>query len=238
VASAPQARALPAAASADVVTLAAPTHGAIGEDVVAHVLFTGTGAMRALSTKLSWDPAVVEPMGFTAGDIVLDQGGMVFSAEAGTVDGATFAGGGQGLLGEGEFAALHFHVIAAGDPKFGFARVDARDTQNHMMHINSGVLAVAPKAFVTGFAPAMPNPFRRTTTFQFALAKPGRADLEVFSVDGRRVRTVTSGVRDAGEYRLEWNGVDDSGRPLAAGVYYARLVTAQGRFTRVVTYLK
>jgi flagellar hook assembly protein FlgD len=57
-------------------------------------------------------------------------------------------------------------------------------------------------------------------------------------VDGRRVRTITSGLRDAGEYRLEWNGADDSGHRIAPGVYYARLVTAQGRFTRVVTRLE
>ena len=97
---------------------------------------------------------------------------------------------------------------------------------------------MAPKAFVTAFAPAMPNPFGHSTTFAFSLAKAGRADLEVFSVDGRRVRTITSGVRNAGEYRLEWNGADDSGRPIAPGVYYARLVTAQGHFTRVVTRLE
>jgi hypothetical protein len=35
-----------------------------------------------------------------------------------------------------------------------------------------------------------------------------------------------------------WNGRDDSGNTASAGVYYARLVTAQGHFTRIVTYLK
>ena len=97
---------------------------------------------------------------------------------------------------------------------------------------------MAPRTFVTAFAPAMPNPFGRTTMFAFSLAKAGRTDLEVFSVDGRRVRTMVSGTQAAGEHRVEWNGTDDSGRPLAAGVYYARLVTPQGSFTRVVTYLR
>jgi hypothetical protein len=238
VASGPQSRARPAAASADGVTLSAPTHAAAGEDVVVHVLFAGTGQMLALSTRLAWDPAVVAPTTWSAGDAVLDQGGVVLSAEPGTVDGASFAGGGQGLVGEGEFATLHFRVVAAGDPRFGFAKVDARDHQNHALQISSGVLAVAPKTFVTAFAPAMPNPFNRTTSFQFSLARAGRADLELYTVAGRRVRTLASGARDAGEYHLEWDGTDDSGRPLAAGVYYARLLTPQGRFTRVVTFLK
>jgi flagellar hook assembly protein FlgD len=238
VASLPQSRARPASASGDGVTLSAPTHVGVGEDVWVHVLFSGTGQMQALSTRLAWDPTVVEPVSWSAGDALLGQGGLAFSPEPGTVDGASFTGSGQGLVGEGEFAALRFRVVAAGDPRFGFAKVDARDHQNHTLAVSSGVLAVTPRAFVTAFAPAMPNPFRRTTAFQFSLARPGRADLELFSVGGRRVRTLSSGAREAGEYRLEWNGSDDSGRPLAAGVYYARLLTAQGRFTRVVTLFK
>jgi len=234
VASKPQ----PLAAASNTVTLDVPFHVTAGQDVVAHIRYSGSGTIQAMSTKLAWDPAVVQPAAYAAGDEFLAQGGLVFSAEPGSVDGASFAGVGNGISGEGEFATITFHVLASGDPKFGFANLIARDRNNHNVVVSSGVLDVAPKAFVTGFAPAMPNPFSRTTTFQFSLAKQGRAELEVFSVDGRRVRTVATGVRDAGEYRLEWNGSDDSGRPLAAGVYYARLLTAQGRFTRVVTYLR
>jgi hypothetical protein len=238
VTSAPQAHATPAASSQDALALSAPTGVHTGEDVAVRVSFTGTGRVLALSMRLTWDPAVVQPVNFTAGDAVLEQGAVLFSAEPGAVDGAVFAGAGHGFTGEGEFATVHFQVVAAGDPKFGFATVDARDAQNHNVTLATGVTSAAPRTFVTTLAPAMPNPFGRSTTFAFSLAKAGRADLEVFSVDGRRVRTITSGLRDAGEYRLEWNGADDSGHPIAPGVYYARLVTAQGKFTRVVTRLE
>jgi hypothetical protein len=238
VASAPQAHAVPAASSQDALALTAPVAVHAGEDVAVRISFTGTGRVLAMSARLAWDPAVVQPVSFTAGDAALEQGGLLFSAAPGSVDGAVFTGTGQGFTGDGEFATLHFHVVAAGDPKFGFAGTDARDNQNHTIALATGVTAVTPKSFVTAFAPAMPNPFAHSTAFAFSLAKAGRADLEVFSVDGRRVRTITSGVRDAGEYRLEWNGADDAGRPIAPGVYYARLVTAQGRFTRVVSRLE
>jgi hypothetical protein len=220
------------------VTLSVPDHVSAGETVDARILYQGTGTMQALSTTLKWDPAVVRPTGYSAGDALLEQGGLAFSATPGNVDGASFAGSGQGLAGSGEFATVHFTVLATGDPKFDFAKVDARDRNNRTVAVNSGVLDVAPKVLRTAFAPAVPNPFTRGTQFAFSLAQPGRSELEVFSVDGRRVRTLASGLHDAGEYRLEWNGADDSGHPLAAGVYYARLLTAQGRFTRVVTYLK
>jgi hypothetical protein len=35
-----------------------------------------------------------------------------------------------------------------------------------------------------------------------------------------------------------WDGRDDGGSAMSAGVYYAHLVTAQGRFSRTLTYLK
>jgi len=238
VASAPQAHATPAASSQDALVLTAPPSVYAGEDVAVRISFTGTGRVLAMSARLAWDPAVVHPVSFTAGDAVLEQGALLFSGAPGSVDGAVFTGTGQGFTGDGEFATLHFQVVAAGDPKIAFAGTDARDNQNHTVILATGVTAVTPKSFVTAFAPAMPNPFGRSTTFAFSLAKAGRADLEVFSVDGRRVRTITSGLRDAGEYRLEWNGADDSGHRIAPGVYYARLVTAQGRFTRVVTRLE
>ena len=238
VTSGPVAKSRPAGASADAVTLAVPRATTVGQDLAVQIGFTGTGRLKALAVKLAWDPAVVEPVSYTAGDAVLSQNGVVFSAEPGSVDGASFAGTEQGLVGEGEFATLHFRVKVAGDARITFASVEGRDSQNHAIDVTTKVAAVTPRTFTTAFAPAIPNPFGRTTMFQFSLAKSGAAELEVFSVDGRRVRRLASGTREAGEYRVEWNGTDEAGRPLSAGVYYARLSTAQGRFTRVVTYLR
>jgi hypothetical protein len=236
VTSAPVAHAQPAAASEDAIALSAPAQVESGADVSVPISFSGTGRVRALSVRLGWDPSVVQPVGFTAGDAMLGQGGLVFSAQPGSVDGALFTG--AGLTGEGEFATVRFHALASGDPKIRFASADARDDQNHTVNLAAGVTGATPKTFATAFAPARPNPFSRVTTFQFSLARSGPATLELFTVDGRRVRTLTRGVREAGEYRLEWNGSDDAGHPLAAGLYYARLVTAQGRWTRVVSYLR
>jgi dipeptidyl aminopeptidase/acylaminoacyl peptidase len=68
-----------------------------------------------------------------------------------------------------------------------------------------------------------PNPFRASTTVRFALPAPGRADLVVFDVAGRRVRTLVSGELNAGVHAPVWDGRDDAGRRVAAGVYFVRL---------------
>jgi subtilisin family serine protease len=72
-----------------------------------------------------------------------------------------------------------------------------------------------------------PSPFRGSTRLQ--LAVPERADvrLDVFDVTGRRVRTLLDRSVSPGEHRLTWDGRDDAGRPVAAGIYFFR-ATAPG----------
>jgi flagellar hook assembly protein FlgD len=48
--------------------------------------------------------------------------------------------------------------------------------------------------------------------------------LELFSVDGRRVRSLESGWLAAGDHNAAWDGRDAAGRDVAAGIYFARLI--------------
>lgn len=42
-------------------------------------------------------------------------------------------------------------------------------------------------------------------------------------VAGRRVRVLADGLYGAGVHRVSWEGADDAGRPVGAGVYFYRL---------------
>ncbi len=68
---------------------------------------------------------------------------------------------------------------------------------------------------------AAPNPFRTTTSFRVTAA--ARQTLAIYDVAGRVVR-VLHGQGDYG-----WDGRDAQGRPVAAGLYVARLRLADGR---------
>jgi hypothetical protein len=57
-------------------------------------------------------------------------------------------------------------------------------------------------------------------------------ELAIFGLDGRRVRDLASGPRPAGAYHADWDGRDDAGRGVAAGLYLARLDGPDGRFIR------
>ncbi len=84
----------------------------------------------------------------------------------------------------------------------------------------------------------LPNPFNPKTMIRFALPNTGQARLDVFDVEGRRVRVLANGNHDAGEYELSWDGRDDAGRSLSSGVYFYRLQAEDLNQTRKMLLLK
>ena len=91
---------------------------------------------------------------------------------------------------------------------------------------------------VTLLLPSLPNPFRQSATMAFSVAHAGPVELDLYAVDGRRVRTLVRDYREPGEYHAAWDGRDDGGHTLASGVYYERLQTVDGPRTRVVTFVR
>ena len=57
----------------------------------------------------------------------------------------------------------------------------------------------------------------------FSIDRPGRVALRVYDAAGRVVRTLVDGPKDAREYGAIWDGRDEQGRALPAGVYFYTL---------------
>jgi len=81
---------------------------------------------------------------------------------------------------------------------------------------------------VTTLGLAHPNPFNPSTTIEFALASPGNARLDVYTIDGRLVNTLVNRGLAAGPHSAIWNGTDQQGRAVASGTYFYRLTTTGG----------
>ena len=99
------------------------------------------------------------------------------------------------------------------------------DTCETMLVDNTHPVDAPPPNLDSGvtLAPATPNPFRFATALRFTLPEAGAVDLEVFSVDGRRIRSLARGERPAGEHFVTWDSRDDAGRDVPTGLYLARL---------------
>jgi len=80
---------------------------------------------------------------------------------------------------------------------------------------------------VAGIASVTPNPFNPVTTIRFGVVTAGTVDLTVFDVAGRLVAHLAHGAMPAGEHAIVWEADG-----VASGVYFARLTTPDGTWTR------
>ena len=80
--------------------------------------------------------------------------------------------------------------------------------------------------------PTSPNPFRDRTTIRFALPAATSHSLTVYDVAGRRVRTLSSGFREAGTHDAVWDGRSEDGNLVPSGVYFYSLTADAGELRR------
>ena len=105
-----------------------------------------------------------------------------------------------------DYVGLQGHDLTPGYP------VELYETRQYV-----GVKQAPPAGSVPVGLTIGPNPFGRLVRISFNLPRAASAELGIYAVDGRLVRTLpaTSGA--------VWNGADDTGKPLGRGVYYCRL---------------
>jgi len=222
----------------DVVSVGATDAVTAGQVIDVPVQLSGAGDLQGLSVSLRYDASVVAPEGVTGGDWFADQQGIVLSPGGATID-AALLGAGSGVTGEGLLATVRFRALAAGDPAIGVSSTIGRDANNGSVTILVGQpLAVQAVAFKTALQPVRPNPSRGLSTLGFSLASESRVDLSIYSVDGRKVRTIVNGVQPAGSYRFTWNGADDQGTSLKSGVYFVRFTTDAVKATERVMLVR
>lgn len=68
-----------------------------------------------------------------------------------------------------------------------------------------------------------PNPFTEGTYIEFKLNKPGEYRVSVIDVNGRSLRIFKGDDQNSTFQTIYWDGKDDSGKPIATGVYFYRL---------------
>jgi len=68
-----------------------------------------------------------------------------------------------------------------------------------------------------------PNPFNPSTTIEYELPEPGNVRLDIFNILGQQIRTLVDGWEDTGMHQVTWDGRDDRGNGVGAGLYLYRL---------------
>ena len=99
-------------------------------------------------------------------------------------------------------------------------------------------IAEAPRVLSIENVRIAPNPFNPLTRIRFELESNQRIRVEIFSINGRRVRILADQVFTAGWNTLAWHGKDESGRQTGSGIYLVRIQGEAVAKTHKITLLK
>jgi hypothetical protein len=83
-----------------------------------------------------------------------------------------------------------------------------------------------------------PNPFNPGTTIKYSLAQDGPVRLVVLNISGQIIRHLVDQIEPTGDHSVFWDGKDDSGGFVAAGVYFYQMTANSHTLLGKMTYAK
>jgi hypothetical protein len=74
-----------------------------------------------------------------------------------------------------------------------------------------------------------PNPFNSGTSIEFNLKKEEKITIEVYNLNGQHIKTIASQKSfSPGDHTLQWNGENEDGQSVKAGMYIFRIRAGKG----------
>jgi subtilisin family serine protease len=83
-----------------------------------------------------------------------------------------------------------------------------------------------------------PNPFNMNTLIRFSIPYGGDAELDIFDLLGRRVKSFNLNNLNAGVHEIIWDGRNGDGETLASGIYFYKLEMGKLSQTKRMTLIK
>jgi hypothetical protein len=85
-----------------------------------------------------------------------------------------------------------------------------------------------------------PNPFYsgQWTIFTYAVPQTSHLELALYNRLGQKVKALADDAVAQGSYQILWDGSDESGRPVASGIYFCILQADGKSLSRTLTFLK
>ncbi len=72
-----------------------------------------------------------------------------------------------------------------------------------------------------------PNPTRELTTRRINLTRPGFTSLEIYDMNGPKIKSLCEEKLPAGTHEYRWNLDSDKGEPIAGGAYMCHFVSGK-----------
>jgi hypothetical protein len=106
-------------------------------------------------------------------------------------------------------------------------------------HPSTAVIPMSGEPTTYKLEQNFPNPFNPSTKLSFSLPQREVVDLAIYDVHGRLVKNVVDyQPHDAGTYRVDWDGKNNSGEHVASGIYFAKMQAGTFSATKKMTLVK
>lgn len=148
----------------------------------------------------------------------------------------------------GEQAPYRRRVIARNAPNTGTYhwRVPYRLPAGEFYRVmikRAGGSSDASDGFFSILAPnyslkATPNPTVQGTKISFEMDEPSSASVRIYNIKGQCVRTLVNSQTLSGSQSLYWDGNDQQGRKVSAGLYFARISLPEASAVQKIIVLK
>ncbi len=104
--------------------------------------------------------------------------------------------------------------------------------------LRSHTITITLKAHSLELYQNYPNPFNPKTTIAFTLPERAHANLAIFDLEGKLVKTLINEKTAEGLSENTWDGTDNKGAAVATGIYFMRLNSGGKILTKKMVLLK
>jgi hypothetical protein len=160
------------------------------------------------------------------------------------VDWVTVLGGDGSLVnGESQFITFNFNSLFM-SPGFYEGNVYLNSNMGSIL-IYLQMAILEPLGIGDGTIPMKfsvsanyPNPFNPSTRFTISIPDRSNVSTSVFDLKGRRIATLLNSELDTGVYDLTWQGKNDIGSQVSAGIYILRVDAGKYNHNQKMIYIK
>jgi len=104
---------------------------------------------------------------------------------------------------------------------FVLPSVELADLIDNLTSVSDPEISLVPDEFQ--LSQNYPNPFNPGTVINYHVPINSEVTLTVYNMLGQRIRVLFDGIQEASVHTATWDGRDDQGREVAAGLYFVRL---------------
>jgi len=106
-----------------------------------------------------------------------------------------------------------------------YYRLEALDRSGSREFFGPVSARLEPNPLRSILGQSFPNPSSKGITIPFTLAKAAEVKVRILDLSGRQVRVVMNATMEEGNRYASWDGLDDRGTPVPAGIYVYQLQT-------------